>query len=208
VADWLRWRWQRHQNDHQNGQAWAWAVQEELPRRIARAEKAMEWISLGGVDKRTKHGRALKAALRAGGLARAMALAECVAASGGAVRPLGWQAPVKAAVPLLVRPWTPDVSRTGGKRAVPDRPKAQTAPPKPPGRIGRPRRVPEDAESLAALAAVLWSLDAGVREMYSTIESEADQMRFLLALRDLHADPDAPAVRDRWWALVSQQRMC
>ncbi len=76
VRDWLAWRYQRTQLDRTADGAWTRTVRVDLPKRIADADAAMVWVRLGNLDKRTKQGRAMKAALRAGGEARAAALAE------------------------------------------------------------------------------------------------------------------------------------
>jgi hypothetical protein len=194
LADWLRWQWLRYQKDRHHWQAWERVVQAELPRRVATADKAMDWVRLGGVDKRTALGRALKGALRGGGIERAQALA---------LR-LGAAPPVKAPMaPVL--PWMPPLAGDAGKRAQPNRPKAAAAlQPQPPRPVGRPRALPDDPDNLLALGEVLRAAGAAAQDMFAMIEGHEDQLRFLMALRDVTVDPNSGSARERWGAWVAR----
>jgi hypothetical protein len=197
VADWLRWQWLRYQKDRHNWQAWERVVKVELPRRVATADTAMDWVRLGGVDKRTALGRALKGALRGGGIERAQALA---------LR-LGVALPARAPM-TLVLPWIPPPAGGTGKRAQPNRPKAAAAPqPQPPRPIGRPSALPDDPDSLLALGEVLRAAGTGAQDMFAKIEGHEDQLRFLMALRDVTADSNSGSARGRWGAWVARLRM-
>jgi hypothetical protein len=197
LADWLRWQWLRYQKDRHHWQAWERVVKAELPRRVATADKAIDWVRLGGVDKRTALGRALKGALRGGGIKQAQALA---------LR-LGVALPVKAPMPPVL-PWMPPPAGGTGKRAQPNRPKAAAAPqPELPRPVGRPRALPDDPDNLLALGEVLRAAGSGAQDMFAKIEGHKDQLRFLMALRDVTADPNSGSARERWGAWVARLRM-
>ena len=192
VADWLRWRWRRHQKDRPNAAAWLRVVGDELPRQRAVADKAVAWASLGITDKRTLEARAAKAAMRAGDVDRARAAVDAVrAASSTAVNVDKGKAAAKAGplTSLHVRPWTARPAADGRKRRQADRVKAPTAPSGPPKPIGRPRRTHDSPDELTALVEVLRVAGPQVRAMYDAIPRHEDQVRFL---RDLAGYANAP----------------
>lgn len=205
VADWLRWRWQRHGIDCPSEATWLRAVREVLPRKITAADAAMVWVRLGAHDKRTRAGRAIKAALRAGGIARAEAVAtqldltvrmEAIVRRRQAPRPL---------TGLPVRPWPQPAIKATGKRHQPDRLRFGTpAPPKALGRIGRPPRVPDDPDEIAELVGVLRAAGSQVSRLWQGIGREDDRLRFLRALRDFTCDPNDQAARERWMHWVTR----
>jgi hypothetical protein len=191
VRDWLAWRYQRTQLDRTADGAWTRAVRVDLPKRIADADAAMVWVRLGNLDKRTKEGRAMKAALRAGGEARAAALAEMapkrvIEAVGGASAP-------------AVAVWASCAPEGPSRRALPDRTKAPNpargAAPKP---LGRPRKRPDTPDELAALMAVYWAADSAVQAMFRAIVGEADKVAFLRTLKGVADAPDDPSAQLRW----------
>lgn len=116
VRDWLAWRYQRTQLDRTADGAWTRAVRVDLPKRIADADAAMVWVRLGNLDKRTKEGRAMKAALRSGG--EAMAAAMAVAAP---KRIIGVDSPV---LQSSVAVWSSCAPEGPSRRSLPDRTKA------------------------------------------------------------------------------------
>jgi hypothetical protein len=195
VRDWLAWRFQRTQLDRKADAAWKRAVRVDLPKRIADADAAMVWVRLGNPDKRTKEGRAMKAALRAGGEARAAALAEKAQkrVTGGAG---GVSAP-------SMEVWTSCAPEGPSRRSLLDRNKipnpARAGGPKP---LGRPRKRPDTSNELAALMAVYWAADSAVQGMFQSIEGEADRLAFLRALKGVADAPRDPNARRRWegWA--------
>jgi len=211
LADWLRWRWRRHRKDRPDVMRWQAAVREELPRRTAAADAAIRWMDLGGFDKRTKAGRALKAALKAGGLLRAQPVATALqAARTRPTSPVRRPQPGAPSGPLTrlpVKPWQAGPAEDGSKRALPDRPKPRAGarspetPPRPPG---RPARLPDQPTEVAALAAVLRSAGPQVRAMFDAIARQEDQLRFLRDLSDYSRTPDDAGARQRWmdWAMA------
>lgn len=212
VADWLRWRWRRHQKDRPNDRLWLRAVREDLPRQIAAADEAMGWIRLGVMDRRTKAARAAKAAMRVGGvdLARA-AVAALDGASGTAVgvdrAPAGADGPTGPMTRLPVRAWTARPAADGWKRRQPDRPKAAPQPPRTPRPIGRPRKLPDSPDEFAALGEVLRAAGPKVRAMYGAIAGQADQFRFLRDLAEYANAPDNAGARAKWlrWVKASDR---
>lgn len=159
-ADWLRWRYQRTQVDRTADAGWTRAVLEGLSKQIVDADAAMVWVRLGGLDKRTKQGRALKAALRAGGEAYAAALGitppkRALGASDVHFRPAVWGS---GRAPHCKGP---------SRRSLPDRIKqanpARQAAPKP---LGRPRKRPDTIDDLAALTALYKASDSAVQAMF------------------------------------------
>lgn len=208
VADWLRWRWQRHQKDRANEGLWRKAVQEGLPRQWRAAETAMGWLSIGITDRRTRAAQAAKAAMRVGdleGARAAVAAAERASGASGAVAGAD-RAAGKPAGPLTAFParaWAEPPAGGGWKRRQADRtkiaPPAPTGPPKP---VGRPRRVPDGPDELAALVEVLRGAGPQARGMYDAIPRQEDKLRFL---RDLAAYVNAPGdagALHRWVAWV------
>jgi len=196
-ADWLRWRYQRTQVDRTADAAWTRAVRVGLPKQITDAEAAMVWVRLGGLDKRTKEGRTLKAALRSGGEAFAASLGvvaptRALDASAGQFRP-------------GVRVWTAPPSGEPSRRGLPDRIKqvnpARGAAPKP---LGRPRVRPDTADDMAALMAVYWAAAPEVQAMFRALAGDADRLAFLRALKAIVDAPDDPNARRRWdgWAMA------
>jgi len=212
LADWLRWRWRRHQKDRRDAARWQKAVHEELPRQRAAAEAAVAWVSLGITDKRTKAGRAAKAALRAGGVERARAAVDALRAASSAAVDVdmgkGKDAPAGPLTPLPVRPWTARPAADGWKRRQPDRQKAPPAPPRPAKPIGRPPRVPDRPEDLAAYGAVLRAVGPQVRAMYEAIPRQEDRLRFLRDLAGYANAPDDAGALRRWmgWVRAGDRR--
>uniref|UniRef100_UPI0035AFD488 hypothetical protein n=1 Tax=Tabrizicola sp. TaxID=2005166 RepID=UPI0035AFD488 len=186
------------------------AVRTELPRQRAAADAALVWVSLGITDRRTREARAARKALRAGGVDRARAVVDALrAASSAAVDvPLdkGKDAPAGPLTALPVRPWTAGAAADGWKRRQSDRQKPPPAPARPPNPLGRPPRVPDGPEDVAAYGAVLRAAGPQVRAMYEAIPRQEDRLRFL---RDLagyaNAPVDAGALR-RWMVWVSRSR--
>lgn len=198
-ADWLRWRFQRTQVDRTADAAWLQAVRVNLPKQIRDADAAMVWVRLGSVDKRTKEGRALKAALRTGGEAAAAALGLDPA------KP-ALEAPERA-MRGRVRVWAAPPSNGPSKRTLPDRIKradpVQRATSK---RLGRPRARPETEDELARLMAVYQSADAAVQAMFQALLADQDRMAFLRALKALVEAPEDPSAHRRWAAVVQRLR--
>ncbi|WP_156209614.1 hypothetical protein [Pseudorhodobacter wandonensis] len=191
VRDWLAWRFQRTQLDRTADETWTRAVRVDLPKRIADADASMVWVRLGNLDKRTKEGRAMKAALRAGGEPLAARLATT------ASRPALGEARGPLATPLKV--WAAQPPEGPSRRILPDRNKipnpARMSAPKP---LGRPRRRPDTPDELAALMAVYWAADSAVQGMFQAIEGEADRLAFLRALKGVADAPDDPNAQRRW----------
>jgi hypothetical protein len=191
-ADWLRWRYQRTQIDRTADAAWTRAVRVALPKQIADADAAMIWVRLGSPDRRTKAGRALKAALRAGGEASAAKLALEVA--GSSQNDAGAEA--LPTVPVWVAPAHGEPS----KRGRPDRAKR---PPQTPAAararpLGRPRAKPEAPDEVAALISLYRASDSAVQRMFQAIDGDADRLAFLRALQALVDDPHGGSARRRW----------
>lgn len=210
LADWLRWRWQRTQRDRTEDGRWRQAVRDELPRRFAAAEEAVALADLGVKDWRTKTGRAVKAALRSGDVARArevlaqMRMAEIL--SGEAARAAGASACTVPRPAPQPRPWKPRAGAEGWKRRLPDTPKRSPAPPQPPKPIGRPPRVPTTEDELLALSEVLRSATPSVRAMFGAISRHDDRVRFLRDLTALSRAPDDTGARVRWAGWVNALR--
>lgn len=190
-SDWLRWTYQRTQLDRTADAAWTRAVRVHLPKRIADAEAAMVWVRLGGLDKRTKAGRAMKAALRRGG----EALAATHAGQAPKRAQIGPGAVLLAPVPVWAAPPPDGPSR----RTLPDRANqpnpARDAMPKPPG---RPRTRPDTPDELVALMAVYRAADGAVQRMFQALAVDADRMAFLRALKGIADAPDDFSAQGRW----------
>jgi hypothetical protein len=212
LADWLRWRWRRYQKDRPDAVRWHKAVREELPRQRAAADAAVAWVSLGITDKRTKAGRAARAALRAGGIERARAAVDALRAASSAAVDVdmdkGGGKPAGPLTPLPVRPWTARPAVDGWKRRQPDRQKAPAAPSGPPKPIGRPRRVPDNPDELAALAEVLRMAGPQVHALYQAIPKQEDRLRFLRDLAGYANAPDDAGAQRRWlgWVTAEDRR--
>lgn len=210
VADWLRWRWRRHQKDRPNAVLWVKAVREELPRQRAAADEAVAWASLGIMDRRTLEARAAREAMRAGDVDWAQAAVDALRAGSTAALNVDKGAPGDApAGPLTnlpVKPWTARPAADDWKRRQPDRHKAPTAPPGPPKPIGRPRRVPDSADELAALVGVLRAAGPQVHAMYEALPRQEDQVRFLRDLREYAGAPDNAGALRRWMGWVQSLR--
>jgi len=204
-ADWLRWRWFRHQKDRPEDARWLRALRDELPRRIAAAEEAVGWAILGGHDRRTRAVRALKAALRAGGMMRAQAVADTLA-SANATEPRHRPDADTDKGPLTrqdARPWTRRASDEGWKRRLLDRLKAPKPAAQPKRAPGRPRRLPDGPEELAALAALLREAGPHVRAMFEAIPRQDDQLRFLRDLAEYASAPTDAGAQQRWLGWVT-----
>jgi hypothetical protein len=206
VADALRWTWRRHMKDRPNEGAWQRAVRQELPRRQTAADAAVQRSDLWPGDWRTKAGRAIKAALRAGGLARAQAVAlgfQRATEARGLVNG-GKPVPVKTALTdAAVKPWTARPADEAWKRRLPDRTKPLRVA-KVPGRPGRPRKRPVTPDELAALGHVLGQAGPQVRAMFADLSTDEDRLSFLLDLRAVIAAPDDVRAQRRWAAWVSR----
>lgn len=195
-ADWLRWRFQRTQVDRTADVAWLRAVRVDLPKQIRDADAAMVWVRLGSVDKRTKECRALKAALRTGGEAKAAALGL------GPAKP-AQDAPERA-MRGRVRVWASSASSGPSKRTLPDRIKradpVQRSIPKMPG--GGARKM-DDLGELAALMQVYRAADPAVQRMFAALSGEDERRGFLMALKAVTEAPQDPVAQRRWRGVVS-----
>ena len=195
-SDWLRWRFQRTQVDRTADAAWLRAVRVDLPKQIRDADAAMVWVRLGSVDKRTKEGRVLKAALRTGGEAAAAALGL------GPVKPA--QDVQERAVQRHVRVWAAPPPSGPSKRSLPDRIKradpVQRSIPKMPGRAAR--KV-DDQGDVAALMQVYRAADPAVQRMFAALSGEDERRGFLLALKAVTEAPQDPVAQRRWRGVVS-----
>ena len=195
-ADWLRWRFQRTQVDRTADAAWLRAVRVDLPKQIRMADAAMIWVRLGSVDKRTKAGHALKAALSAGGEAAAAALG-----LGPAQRT---QDAPERAVEARVRVWAAPPSGGPSKRTLPDRIKrtdtVQRTLPKMPG--GRTQKADDQGE-LAAMMQVYRAADPAVQRMFAALSGEDERRGFLMALKAVTEAPQDPVAQRRWLGFVS-----
>ena len=197
-ADWLRWRFQRTQVDRKADAAWLRAFRVDLPKQIRGADVAMVWVRLGGVDKRTKEGRALKAALRAGGEAAAVAL--------GLSPAQRTQDGPERVVQGRVGVWASPPSSGPSKRTLPDRIKradpAQRSIPKIPGRGARHA---DDLGELASLMQVYRSAAPAVQRMFAALSCEDERRGFLMSLKAVTEAPQDPVAQRRWlgfvWAL-------
>ena len=198
LMDWLRWRFQRLQLDRPNDAAWTRAVLTDLPRRMADAERLMVWVRAGDLDRRTKAGRALKAALLAGGLGHAAARGLAVVAAHD-VAPAG--------VGLSgspVRPWKARAPSGVGNRSKPDAYKVKVVRARKQAGPGRPRKVPDGPEAVADLMAFAWTCGPEVRAMMDQCPDDPARLTLLWTLRDFQRDPNDPATRNRWVGLVMQ----
>jgi hypothetical protein len=213
LADWLRWRWRRHQKDRPDAARWRRAVLDELPRRRAAAELTVQCVDLGVPDGRTKAARAVRAALRGGGgterakaVLDALRLAAACSPARGARHQKKGQPPAGPMTRRPVRPWTADPAAGGWKRRLPDRPKAPKPPSGPPRPVGRPRRLPDSPTELSALGEVLRAAGAEVRAMFEAIPGTGDRLRFLRDLADYVKAPHDAWARHRWMGWVTAAR--
>lgn len=198
VMDWLRLRFRRCMIDRADAATWTRAVRDWLPKRLAAAEVAMQWVRLGDHDRRTKAGRQIMAALRTGGEANAAAVAQRLAVDAPAFR----TGPAPGLTPLPVRPWQAETASPSHKRRRVDLLKAPAEPRQ--GAFRRPRRVTVDPEEVGGLIALLHSSGSEVQRMFAGCAQGDEQMQFLTALRDFQRDPDAPAARARWLCSVGR----
>jgi|GEM_PF-2748609 len=207
VADWLRWRWQRTQRDRTDAAAWRRAVLTDLPQRKAAAEAVAVLADLGVRDGRTRAARAIKAALRAGGVERARRVAEAFREaeilSGSPTGGQGCTDKTALFTSACVKPWTARVDIEGWKRRLPDSPRPAPAPPKVRRPVGRPRRVPDAPETISTLAEVLWRADPPVRDMFARLRGQQDQLTFLRDLAEVLRAPDDARARMRWMGWVA-----
>lgn len=210
VVDWLRWRWRRHQKDRPDAARWAKVVREDLPRQRATADAAVAWLRLGITDKRTKAARAAKAAMRAGGMDGAQAAVDALRTASSAAVDVdlrrGDAAPASPLTPLPVKPWVARKAADGWKRRQPDRRKAHLVQSDPPKPIGRPRRVPDSPDELAALGEVLRAAGPQVQAMFEAIPRQGDRVRFLRDLRNYANAPDNAGAQRRWFDWVKRFR--
>lgn len=210
LADWLRWRWRRHQKDRPDAARWVRAVREELPRQRAAADEAVAWASLSITDRRTLEARAVEAAMRSGDVDRARAVVEALRAASSAAVDLGLDRvaakPARTLTTLPVLPWTARPAADGWKRRQPDRSKPTAAPSDLPKPIGRPRRTPDSPDELVALVEVLRAAGPQVHAMFEAIPSQEDQVRFLRDLREYTNAPDNAGALRRWMSWVQALR--
>jgi hypothetical protein len=206
IADWLRWRWQRTQRDRHDAARWYKVLREELPRQLVAANAAVAWADLGIKDKRRKAARAARVAMRDGDLGRAKAAVEAIRAASSRLwgsEPCVEHTARGGPLTLLpVQPWTPRTAQSGWKRRLLDRKKPQRAQHKPTMPAGRPPRVPDSPDELAALGKILASMEPSTRAMYATIPRHEDQLRFLRDLAGFMNAPNDFAARSRWLCWV------
>ena len=206
LGDWLRWRWRRHAKDRPNEGAWQRAVRQELPRHQAAAAEAVVRRDLWPGDWRTKAGRAIKAALRAEGLARAQGVAEGFRQAAEAAQLLvngGRPVPAKRQLTdAAMKAWTARPAGEGWKRRLPDRVKPLMVA-KVPSRPGRPRKRLVTQDEIEALAGLLWGAGPDVQAMYADLPDDAARLGFLTDLGRIVAAPDDPRAQARWrtWVL-------
>lgn len=207
-VDWLRWKWQRAQRDRQDPEAWTQAVLTDLPQRMAAAEVAVMLADLDVKDGRTREARAAKAAFRIGGAERARqaveALREAVRLSRRGVEAAKLERPLTA-VPAA--PWVPRQGVGRWKRRLPDQPKATPAMVKPKRPPGRPPRVPDAPDEVAALAEVLRAAPAPVRAMFDALPGQDQHLPFLRDLAAFARAPDDAGARARWAGWVAAVRL-
>ena len=194
-ADWLRWRFQRTQVDRTADAAWLRAVRVDLPKQIRMANAAMIWVRLGNLDKRTKKGRALKAALRAGSEAAAVALG-----FGHAERA---QDGLERAVQARVRIWAAPTDDGPSKRTLPDRIKQADSDQRPILKLpGRQVQNADDQNETSSLMQVYRSADAAVQQMFHALSGAEERRGFLLALRAVTKAPQDLIAQRRWMSIV------
>ncbi len=207
LADALRWAWQRYIKDRQDDARWQSAVRQELPRRQAAADEAIVRRDLWSGDWRTKAGRAIKAALRAGGLVRAQAVAAGFRQGAEAAQGLvngGRPVPVKTALTdAAVKPWTARPVDVAWKRRLPDRVKPLKVA-KVPGRPGRPRKRPVTQDEIETLAGVLWRAGAQAQAMFEDMPDDEARLGFLRDLNAVIAAPNDARAQRRWQGWVSR----
>jgi hypothetical protein len=160
-------------------------------------------------DWRTKAGRAIKVALRAGGVVRAQAVAEgfqqAAEASQGLVNG-GRPEPVKRAITdAAMKAWVARPAGESWKRRLPDRVMPQKKS-KVPGRPGRPRKRPVTPDEIEALAGALWQAGAQVQAMYADLTDDAARLAFLRDLTGVIAAPDDVRAQRLWQGWVSRAR--
>lgn len=68
----------------------------------------------------------------------------------------------------------------------------------------RPRKVPDGPEAVADLMAFAWTCGPEVRAMMDQCADDPARLDLLPTLRDYQRDPNDPAARNRWMALVMQ----
>ena len=210
-ADWLRWRFQRTQIDRTADAPWVRAVRDDLPKQIADADTAMVWVRLGSLDKRTKTGRAVKAALRAGGEDHAQAVKEALeGAKGRSAHQYVVRGPESATMPVSgapVRPWVAPVGAAGVKRPLPDRAKAaKPAKQQAPRQRGRPKKGLESMDETAALMRTYQDASPVVKRMYQAISDEGERFGFLRSLKAVSDAPDDVSAQTRWGEWVRHLR--
>ena len=195
-ADWLRWRFQRTRVDRTADAAWLRAARVDLPKQIRDADAAMVWVRLGNVDKRTKEGRALKAALRSGGEAAAAALGLSPAQRA--------QVAPERAMQGRVRVWAAPPSSGPSKRTLPDRIKRADPVQRPILQmLGRRTQRADDQAELAALMQVYRAADPAVQRMFAALSGEDERRGFLMALKAVTEAPQDPVAQRRWRGFVS-----
>lgn len=216
AADWLRWRWQRYQRDRPADWRWGVIVAADLPKRLAAADRAVEWQNLGDYDRRTREGRALAQALMNGGLraaqrvaselqATAAAAAQADPAAARGKRQKAKRSPAVAGRPVV--PWKTRQTVRGapaGKRALPDRIKAPKAlPAVPAGPVARKAAATTVEDEGTALLALLNGAGAQVRRMFGAIPRQEDRLAFLRDLQTYSRNPSLQGPRDRWLGWVA-----
>lgn len=204
LADWLRWKWLRHQKDRPDSARWVRAVRDELPERQALADVKVQRVDLWPHSWRIRGGKAVAAALAAGGmaLAREVAAREAEALALNTARAKGADSKAKPLTSAPVKPWEAREG-VGAKRRQADQPKRA---PSPRRAAPRPAPVPDTAGEIEALAAVLRGAGAEVQAMFAELVRQEDRLAFAQDLKAFTAAPDDAGARRRWLAWVSRFR--
>lgn len=202
LSDWLRWRFRRYQLDRRDDAKWARVVQSDLRVRQGAADRAMVWVRAGNLDRRTKAGRALKAALQSGGLERAVALG---LAPETALERRHEALAEPAGVALSgtpVRPWMARQASAATKRAMPDRYRVPALKIEKRAGTGRPRKNPRSEDEARDLMDFARTCGPEVRNMLDRCPDDPARLDLLRTLRAFHQNPNDPAARNRWVGLV------
>lgn len=204
LADWLRWKWLRHQKDRPDSARWVRTVRDELPERQALADVKVQRVDLWPHSWRIRGGKAVAAALAAGGmaLAREVAAREAEALALDTARAAkGADSKAKTLTSAPVKPWEAREG-VGAKRRRPDQPKRAPSP----RRVApRPAPVPDSPDEIEALAAVLREVGPQVQAMFGALSGTGEQAAFLRDLRDVTAAPDDAGARRRWLGWASRR---
>ena len=204
VADWLRWRWQRLQNDRQDDATWLEVLRSRLPARIEDARQRAEWTDLGGFHRGHKAGKAVHAALRAAGPEAAEAVAAPLRAAGHGRPPGTLEREHRR---LCVRPWRADDADASFKRKLP-------TPPREPRPVRRSAALaglwtppgPPDEDRRLLEARLLRQADPVVRQTYCALGDETERRAYLHAYRERVENPDDNLALMRWIETVRHCR--